>query len=227
MNTAPAKDPIPPMEIPAARISTVVVQRVPADRVQRFLECQRGLTLAAEESPGYQGTELFPPADGQHEEWVAVIHFDDHESVQRWIDSPVRAEWIKKLRDEIGEFELKTLPTGFGAWFAGLEAGPEGEPPPSWKMAMTVLLGLYPTVMLLAWLVGPHLTFLGLAGSMLISNTLSVAITQWIVIPPLTNALGPWLLANAPDRRVRSISGLVLIWLLLGGIAVLFRVVTG
>ncbi len=227
MSSAPADDPLVPMDIRGARVSTVVVQRVPADRVQRFLECQRGLTQAAEGFPGYQGTELYPPADDRHQEWVAVIHFNDQESLQRWIDSPVRAEWIKKLRDEIGDFQLKTLPSGFGAWFAGLETGPEGEPPPSWKIAMTVLLGLYPTVMVLALLVGRYLSPLGMAVSMLIGNTLSVALTQWVVIPPLMNALGPWLRANAPDKRVLSFGGLVLIWLLLGGLAVLFRVVTG
>jgi antibiotic biosynthesis monooxygenase (ABM) superfamily enzyme len=227
MNTAPALDPQVPMDIRGARVSTVVVQRVPADRVQRFLECQRGLTEAAESFPGYRGTELYPPADGRQQEWVGVIQFDDHESLERWLDSPVRSEWIKKLRDEIGDFQLKTLPSGFGAWFAGLETGPKGEPPPSWKIALTVLLGLYPTVMLLALVLGRQLSPLGMAVSMLISNTLSVALTQWIVIPPLMNALGPWLRANAPDRRLFSIGGLALIWLVLVGLAVLFRVATG
>jgi antibiotic biosynthesis monooxygenase (ABM) superfamily enzyme len=227
MKSAPAIDPQVPMDIRGARVSTVVVQRVPADRVQHFLECQRGLTQAAESFPGYRGTELYPPADARQEEWVAVIHFDDHESLERWIDSPVRAEWIKRLRDEIGDFQLKTLPSGFGAWFAGLETGPKGEPPPSWKIALTVLLGLYPTVMVLALLIGRQLSPLGMAVSMLISNTLSVALTQWVVIPPLMNALGPWLRANAPDRRLLSIGGLLAIWLVLGGLAVLFRVVTG
>ena len=101
--------------------------------MERFLECQRGLTGAAEGFPGYQGTELYPPADDRQQEWVAVIHFDNQESLKRWIDSPERAEWVKKLRDEIGDFQLKTLPSGFGAWFAGLETGPEGEPRPRGK----------------------------------------------------------------------------------------------
>ncbi len=227
MSTAPTHDPLVPMEIPGARVSTVVVQHVPADRRQHFLECQRWLARAAEEFPGYRGTELYPPADDRTQEWVAVIHFDDHKSLERWLNSPVRAEWTKKLRDEIGDFQLKTLPSGFGAWFAGLVTGPEGEPPPSWKIAMTVLLGLYPTVMVLALLVGPHLSFLGMALSMLIANVLSVALTQWVVIPPLMNALGPWLRANAPEKRVISIGGFVLVWLLLGGLALLFRLVAG
>ena len=111
----------------------------PRTAYRRFLECQRGLTAAAEGFPGYQGTELYPPAEtGIRSGWRSSTS-TTNESLQRWIDSPVRADWIKKLRDEIGDFQLKTLPSGFGAWFAGLEMGPEGEPPPSWKIAMTVL----------------------------------------------------------------------------------------
>jgi len=161
-----------------ARVSTVVVQRVPADCVQRFLECQRGLTQAAEGFPGYEGTELYPPADDRHQEWVAVIHFNDQESLQRWIDSPVRAEWIKKApRRHRGTSNSRPCRPVSVPGSPGWRRGPEGEPPPSWKIAMTVLLGLYPTVMLLAWLVGRYLNPLGMAESMLISNTLSVAIT--------------------------------------------------
>ena len=227
MNPAVAHDPIVPMDTRGERISTVVVQRVPVYRVERFLECQRGLTEAAEAFPGYQGTELYPPTDDRQQEWVAVIHFDKQESLKRWIDSPERANWAKVLQDQIGSFQLKTLPSGFGAWFAGLETGTEKETPPSWKMAMTVLLGLYPTVMLLAVYVGRYLNPLGMALSMLIANTLSVATCQWVVIPPLTHALGPWLHANAADKRVLSIGGLILIWLFLGGLVVLFRALAG
>ena len=227
MNSAVALDPIVPTETPGARISTVIVQRVPANHVKRFLECQSGLTKAAEGFPGYQGTELYPPADDRQQEWVAVIHFDDQDSLKRWIDSPVRAEWAKRLENEIGSFQLKTLPSGFAAWFAGLENATEAETPPSWKMAMTVLLGLYPTVMLLALVVGRQLSPLGMALSMLIANALSVAACQWVVMPPLTKALGPWLHASAPDKRLLSFGGLALISLVLGGLVVLFRSVTG
>jgi antibiotic biosynthesis monooxygenase (ABM) superfamily enzyme len=227
MSSPKVDDPLLPKDIRGARASTVVVQRVPADRVPRFLECQRALTQAATGFPGYQSTELFPPADERPEEWVGVIHFDDEQSLERWLDSPVRAEWVKKLHDEIGDFQLKILPAGFGAWFAGLATGPEGKPPPSWKIAMAVLLGLYPIVMLLFVLVGPYLSALGVAASMLISNTISVAIGQWVTMPLLTNGLRTWFDANAPDKKVLSIGGLVLMWLFLGGLVLLFRLVTG
>jgi antibiotic biosynthesis monooxygenase (ABM) superfamily enzyme len=227
MSSAPADGSVFPWDIHGARVSTVVVQRVAADRVPRFLECQRALTEAAKGFPGYQSTELYPPADERPEEWIGVLHFDDQHSLKRWLDSPVRAQWIKKLREEIGDFQLKTLPRGFGVWFAGLATGPEGEPPPSWKIALTVLLGLYPTAMLITILLGRYLSPLGLALSMLLSNTLSVSIGQWLTMPLLTNGLGSWLKANSPDKRLLSIGVFVLIWLFLGGLVVLFRFVTG
>jgi uncharacterized protein len=227
MSSPPADAPLLPADLAGTRVSTVVVQRVPADRVPRFLECQRALIGAAKDFPGYQSTELIPPSDERSEEWVATLHFDDKPSLDRWLDSPIRAEWVKKLRDDIGDFELKTLPSGFGIWFAGLATGPDRPPPAGWKIAMTVLLGLYPTVMLLFVLIGPYLNPLGMAAGMLISNTLSVAIGQWLTMPLLTNVLRPWFAANTPDKRVLSIGVLVLMWLFLGLLVVLFRFVTG
>jgi uncharacterized protein len=227
MSSAPATDPLAPINLQGPRVSTIIVQSVPPDRVQNFLECQRGLTQAAEGFPGYKGSELYPPADDKSQEWVGIVHFIDAESLERWINSPVRADWVKKLRAEIGDFRLKTLPSGFGAWFAGLETGPDGGPPPSWKIAMTVLLGLYPTVMVLALVVGRFLSPLGLAFAMLISNILSVSLTQWVVIPPIMKVLGPWLRANGPDQKLLSFGGLILLWLLIIGIALAFRTVAG
>src|SRR5580658_7081923 len=93
MSPAPATDPLLPRDLIGTRVSTVVVQRVPTDRVSRFLECQRALIGAAKTFPGYQSTELVPPSEERPEEWVAVIHFDDQQSLQLWLDSPVRAEW--------------------------------------------------------------------------------------------------------------------------------------
>ncbi len=127
----------------------------------------------------------------------------------------------------MGDFRLKSLPTGFAAWFAGLVNEPKGGLPPSWKMALTVLLALYPTVMLLTILVVPYLSPLGQAGSMLISNALSVSILQWAVMPMLEKLLGPWLRANQERQRAYSLGGFVVIVVLLGGLALLFHGING
>jgi antibiotic biosynthesis monooxygenase (ABM) superfamily enzyme len=227
MDSSSPETPDPRMQVLGKGASSVIVHRPPPDRVGQFLEMQRGITEAAKAFPGYQATDVYPPADRQQAEWVVVIQFDGAETLQRWLDSPVRAEWVDKLRKEMGDFRLKTLPAGFGAWFAGRVDGLEGALPPSWKIALTVLFQLYPTVMALAIFVSPHLNPLGLAVSMLISNTLSVCILQWAVTPALNNLLGPWIGANEDRQGAYSLGGLVVILLLLGGMTLLFRLVTG
>jgi antibiotic biosynthesis monooxygenase (ABM) superfamily enzyme len=215
------------MQVHGAQASSVIVHRLPPERVERFLELQRGITQAAEDFRGYEATDVYPPTDRQDTNWVVVIHFDAPETLQRWLDSPVRAEWVEKLRSEMGDFRLKSLPTGFAAWFAGLVNESKGGLPPSWKMALTVLLALYPTVMLLTILLVPHLSPLGLALSMLISNALSVSTLQWVVMPVLEKLLGPWLRANQERQRAYSLGGLVVLLVLLGAMALLFRLING
>jgi hypothetical protein len=229
MDSSSPDPPDPRLQVLGKGASSVIVHRPPPDRVEQFLELQRGITEAAKAFPGYEATEVYPPPQGEPPgaEWVVVIHFDTPERLQGWLDSAVRAQWVAKLRKEMGDFRLKTLPAGFGAWFAGQIDGSDGALPPSWKIALTVLFQLYPTVMVLAIFVSPHLNPLGLAVSMLISNALSISILQWAVTPALNKWLGPWVGANEDRQRTYSLGGLVVILLLLLGMALLFRLVTG
>jgi antibiotic biosynthesis monooxygenase (ABM) superfamily enzyme len=212
----------PHWELQAPRASAVIVQHVPAAATDRFLEWQRGVTKVAEGFAGYRTTELYPPAAGQPDPWVTVVHFDKPESLQTWLDSSERGEWTDRLHREIGDFRVKTLPSGFGPWFAGLVSRP-----PGWKIMLTVLLGLYPTVMLLAIVVGPWISPLGLAVAMLISNALSVCLLQWLVMPVLNRLAGRWLTARPQVDRVLTVVGTVLILALLAGMAVVFHRVKG
>jgi antibiotic biosynthesis monooxygenase (ABM) superfamily enzyme len=215
------------VEVRASRASAVVVQRVPAASADWFMEWQRGVTGTAEAFAGYVGTDVYPPGDGLRDQWVVVIHFNDEQSLQGWLSSSVRAQWVEKLRAHVGDFDLKALPGGFSSWFTGLGPCIEAATPPSWKMALAVLFGLYPTVMVLTLFPGPYTQPLGLAFSMLIGNALSVSILQWLVMPVLNKLLGPWLKANSDRQRALSIGGLILIVVLLTGIAFLFRPITG
>ena len=93
-------------------------------------------------------------------------------------------------------------------------------------MVLTVLLGLYPTVILLSLTVGKLTTPLGFAVGMLIGNALSVSILQYAVMPVLNRLFAPWLKANAPDQRRKSAAGVGLILLLLAGLTALFHLIT-
>jgi antibiotic biosynthesis monooxygenase (ABM) superfamily enzyme len=213
------------LEVRGARASSVIVQRIPAEAAAAFLEWQRGITAAAALFPGYQETEIYPPSARQ-EEWVVVVHFDDLKSLQNWIDSPKRAEWVAKLPCESRDYRMQTVPAGFGAWFAGLTG--DGGPLPHWKMALTVLVGLYPTVMLLNLFLSPHLQQLGPAVAILIGNVASVAFLEWLGTPlVITPLLGPWLRARGKAKRTQTLVGLSLVLAALALMTILFRLVAG
>lgn len=214
------------MEACIARASAAIVQRVPAEAADRFRDWQRDVTQAAEGFDGYEGTDVYPPAAGG-DEWVSVIHFENEDLLQRWIDSSERARWVEKLRATVGDFELRTLQGGFSSWFEGLRKDGAGAMPPAWKMALTVWLGLFPTVLLLSIFVGPLTSPLGFSFEMLIGNALSVAILQWAVVPALSKVLRRWLEANSPATKRLSYGGVVGIVLVLICIAIAFKPIVG
>jgi antibiotic biosynthesis monooxygenase (ABM) superfamily enzyme len=98
---------------------------------------------------------------------------------------------------------------------------------PPWKTALSVLLGLYPTVMLLTLFVGPLTSRLGTAAAVLIGNPPSASLLQWAVIPMPQGVLGPWLRASRPRGGALTIGGPVLIRGQLVGLMLVLRTAAG
>jgi antibiotic biosynthesis monooxygenase (ABM) superfamily enzyme len=175
------------------RASSVIVHEIAAGDAERFLAWQRDITASASELPGYQDTDVYPPTEPGGRQWVIVVHFDDAARLAAWSASSARAEHIERFAREFrGEsFQVKNLDKGFGHYFTQ-------SAPPAWKMMITVLLGLYPTVVLLSVVTKP-LAGLGFAFSLLIGNALSVCLLEWVVMPALVRTLKPWHSARSPQ----------------------------
>jgi uncharacterized protein len=210
-----------------SKATAVIVHRVPAARFTAFLDWQKRVTEASEAFEGYRSTDIYPPAGGQAGEWVVLVNFAEESSLRKWLDSPVRRQWVERFQAEIGAFDLKVAPGGFGAWFSGCMRDQGAGVPPSWKMALVVLLGLYPTVMLLTLFPGPFMQPLGLAVSMLLANALSVSILQWVVMPVLNVLSAPWMAAQGASKRTLNRAGVAVIVVILIGLAVYFRTILG
>jgi antibiotic biosynthesis monooxygenase (ABM) superfamily enzyme len=224
MDRPPPESPHPSVEIREMRASSIIVHGVPSDHVEAFVAWEHGIAEAAAGFPGYQATELYPPADAGGE-WVIIIHFDDHEQLQAWLDSPIRAAWVARLPVEVQGFRVETIPAGFGSWVASMTE--RGGRVPHWKSFLLVLVGLYPTVMVLSIVVSPRTEPLGLALAVLVGNIVSVAFLEWIGMPALNRVLGPWLRAGGRDGRVVSVLGLVLVVAAVVAMAVGFHLVVG
>lgn len=211
------------LEIIAAksRYTAIVTQRIDASRRDEYLQWQRGITAAAAKHPGYDKTEVFEPIPDVMPEWVTLVHFKDNESLERWINSDDRRDWTEKFHRDFGAYDFQKL-GGFDAWFSGVK-GPA--PVPDWRIATTVVLALYPTVMLWTLYVAPHLASLPFAASMLIGNIASVSILQWILMPLVTRGLSFWLQPTRNVGLMMSIAGFVGIAALLAGMVWIFETI--
>jgi uncharacterized protein len=217
-----------PREEPTSRVTelvTVVVSHSikPQDE-SAFLDWQHRLADAERRSPGHRETELLRPVPGVQDDWVVVSRFATESDLEAWLASATRRDLLAE-GDQFRDFRLQRITTSFGSWFAsgtGADAGP-----PSWKTALSVLVGLYPTVVLLTlgisalWPAGP------LWASLLVGNVLSVSLLTWVVMPVVTRALQFWLEPAAAARQPRTnVLGTVASLVVLAVLALVLALIT-
>ena len=119
---------------------------------------------------------------------------------------------------------VTVVTSAFGGWFAGLDQ--QAKRLPYWKMALTVLFGLYPTVMVLSLFMLPYTQRFGSAVAILLGNAASVSFLEWLGMPVISRFLGPWLHANERDGKVLSLVGGLLIVGALGLMTFMFYLIT-
>lgn len=185
-------------------VTAVISHRVTPGREAQFVRWQAKLQKAQEKLPGYVGSELFRPVPGVQENWVSLLRFDTREHLENWLTSEARRKLLDEGRGAYASYDVRRIGSAFGGWFRfGRDTGGAGVPP-NWKQAMSVLLGLYPTVMVLGLTVGRVLQAAGVADylALFVSNVLSVSILTWVVMPLINRVLGFWLVPRgaAPAR---------------------------
>lgn len=80
-----------------------------------------------------------------------------------------------------------------------------GQPPPNWKSALLVLMGLFPAIGLVNIFLRPLLpAAIPPAPALLILNCLTVAFTTWVSMPFLVARFAWWLYPSGDRRRAEQ-----------------------
>lgn len=174
--------------IPVTTIFTRVVRPGLETQYEDWLA---GISRSSSGFAGNRGTTILRPADGR-EEYVAITQFDTQHNLDDWLESAERANWLAKLRViDICREEVMSL-AGMERWFT-LQGKSNDHMPPRYKTALLILLGLYPLVLVLDFVLSPLLTGLPGPVQVLLSLMISVAMMVWIVLPRLTQLFSGWL----------------------------------
>lgn len=180
-------------------VATIFARQVREGHEAQYEEWLAGISRASSQFPGNQGTTVLRPAG--HEEYIAITHFESRDDLDRWIQSSERGQWLEKLKSISLEHEEIASLAGMERWFT---AERDQRMPPRYKTAALVLMGLYPTVLLLNEILAPWVG--GLPGPLrvLVSLMMSVSLMVWFVLPALTRLFHRWLHPTGGLRLIPS-----------------------
>ena len=141
-------------------------------------------------SPGFLGAGWLKPAPGEST-WQVLYRFADEDALHDWERSDARAAWLAGA-DRLVEATSTERRSGLEGWFSSEPVG--GPPvPPRWKQAVAIWLGFFPTSLLAAYVLLPHLTALPTVPRTLVSTLCLTPVMVFLVLPRVTAALRPWL----------------------------------
>lgn len=208
-------------------VTAVISHEVKPGREGDFVTWQEKTLRAQENFPGFMGSELFAPVEGVQDRWVVVFRFDTREHLDQWLRSDTRMKLLDEGRDYFADYDVREIASAFSGWFRFRE-GEQGGVPPNWKQAMSVLLALYPTVMVLNLTEGRVLTHIGVPGylGLFIGNVLSVAILTWVLMPMVVNrALTFWLAPDRPRSRRIDMAGAAVVLVCYAALIAIFSLI--
>ena len=183
-------------------VAMVFTHRVRDGKAADYIAWRRKAIAAQAHWPGYLATDSFEPHGQAQEEWIDIVRYDSLDHLENYMQSKERHQLLSELAPIVETVHEHRLATGLEGWF-NLNRRSD-EPiivPPAWKQTVTVVFGLYPTVMILSLLTGPLLKPLAFPVQMLIGNILSCTLLSYLMMPYATRLLNFWLAAPVRDWK--------------------------
>jgi uncharacterized protein len=157
-----------------------------------FVAAQEQIANASIPFPGSEGTVVFSPE--LTGEWMSVVRFRTERQLGTWMRSTARAAALPDVRSNLTK---NFTQSGHIAPFGATVRTEDGltEITPGWKVAMLVLLAVYPTVMLLSRFLGPVLAGWGVPPwlTLWLSQVVSTALLQWLLVPFAWRGFRRWM----------------------------------
>lgn len=140
--------------------------------------------------PGTRGSMVFRcPAGGQVE--LSILQrFADEQAHQVWQASPEFARWREAVAPDVPTPDHVRRYVGMEALFASTSAQ---DAPPRWKMAILLMVVVYPCSLLISTWGAPALAALSVYAGALLTSVAMVVLMTYVFVPILTKIFQRWL----------------------------------
>jgi len=186
---------IPATDAPATTV--VLSRRIKPGKEEAFREWIQGFHAVMATHPGHRSGQVVPPVEGVQSEWVFVYTFDSPQNLRAWLESEDRRLWLAQAEPLVASQGPAQLISGLEQLF-GLLPPDVAPPPPVWKVASSVVLGLFPVTVLNYLFLAPRLKPLPVVPRAFLGTVIVVTLMTWVVMPGVTRLLKPWLY---PSRK--------------------------
>lgn len=180
-------------------ISVAVVTRVKPGNEKEYFAFEGKYQSAQARMPGYHGAFVQPPLKNSPDSWTTIIRFGSPQAMDQWFASDERKKLMAESTKLVSSTKFQNVATSFPGWFPSEATGDQG--PPNWKTALLILLGLYPSVMLVIIFLMPLLKAYPLALDNFLGNILTVSFTTWISMPLFILIYKAWLFPSENSPR--------------------------
>lgn len=175
---------------------TAVIRQAPRPGMESELESwMEGIGTAASRFPGFLGRKVIPPVGPVSRDYVVILWFETLTNLESWVISGERASWIERGEPLVdGGFHFQNV-GGLASLFLSAEerfaAGPKA--PARWKMAVILVVLLYPLVLGLRYLYDALFIGAPVPVKVLLGVLTSVAIVTFVALPWSVKLLQGWL----------------------------------
>jgi hypothetical protein len=193
------------MKTPLGTVTEVFITRVKPGKYENYRDWASKIQEIEKTFPGYKGTYLQAPAVNDRDAWVTILHFDNFENLDNWLNSKERQEIISESKNFVENLDIHRLNTPFPGWFPADSSNPK-QISVMIKETMLILLVLFPIVMLEIKFLNPHLKNLNPSLGTFIGNAISVSLITWPMMPLCLYFLKWWLYTKSPARNILGCS---------------------
>ncbi len=183
-------------------VTWVITHQVRPDRRDDFEDWIAGITEEVARCPGREGVTVLRPSGESSTEYVVVVRFASYDDLRRWEESAERAEWLTRLEPLLVATSTYRTETGLETWFQ-LPGQRAVVPPPKWKMALLIILAIYPLLLIVLPLMGTvfDIPYLGVPITIasefvvrtFVTAVILVTLMTWVAMPFLTKLFRGWL----------------------------------
>ncbi|MEL6161493.1 MAG: hypothetical protein AAFR18_19965 [Cyanobacteria bacterium J06627_32] len=204
---------------------------VPISEAKQFKSWYKKLLDTAARTPGFLKADMPQPLACKNavHKWYSVVHFDTPGGLNTWLHSEARNTIYQLGKETFKTYRFKSFSTGKEGWFSprsGTEL--EGLALPAWKEILTVVLALYPIILIQEYAFNYfHLFENWSPETALMTNlVISSCILTFLVMPLTTRLLNFWLRPayKSPSLKAELI-GTVSAVTAMAGIVLVFNLV--